>query len=239
MSLNSKIEWTEATWNPITGCTKISIGCENCYAERLCYRLKAMENEKYRNGFKPTIHPEALNEPLKWKTPKKVFVVSMGDIFHEDVPDDFIQEIFKVMNKSSMHIFQVLTKRSERYFKIMNNVEWSSNIWAGVTVEHSKYLHRLDDLRKVPSKVRFISFEPLLSDIPEISFKGIDWIIVGGESGPRSRKIDPSWVRNIKDQCLKQDTPFFFKQWGGFNKKKNGRKLDGKTWSEMPISISY
>ncbi|NUU94789.1 phage protein Gp37/Gp68 [Marinitoga sp. 1135] len=234
MAFKSKIEWTESSWNPVTGCTKESLGCQNCYAERLAKRLKNMGLKKYENGFKVTIHPKSLNEPLNWKKPQIIFVVSMGDLFHKDVPDDFIEKVFEVMNKAYWHTFQVLTKRSERLLEISKKVKWTDNIWAGVTVEHEKYLYRLNHLKKIPAKIKFVSMEPLLSDMPYIDFDGIDWVVVGGESGPGARSIEPDWVRNIRNMCLEQDIHFFFKQWGGFNKKKNGRILDGRTWDDMP-----
>ncbi|AKI96554.1 DUF5131 family protein [Kosmotoga pacifica] len=234
MSSSTKIEWTEATWNPVTGCSKFSKGCVHCYAERLCKRLQAMGSKKYRNGFQPTIHPETLTEPFKWKTPKMVFVVSMGDLFHESIPDYFIQQVFTVMNQAYWHTFQVLTKRAERFLEISRRVKWTSNIWAGVTVESEEYKHRIDLLREVPARVRFVSAEPLVGDLGELDLQQIHWVIAGGESGPASRKLEADWVRSIRDQCLEQNVLFFFKQWGGFNKKKNGRVLDGRTWDEKP-----
>lgn len=237
MAFSSKIEWTEATWNPVTGCSKISLGCANCYAERLAKRLQRIGNPKYRNGFKVTLHPEELSLPLKWKKPRMIFVVSMGDLFHEEVPDDFILKVFQVMNQAHWHVFQVLTKRAERLAELSKKLPWSPNIWAGVTVEHEHYIYRINLLKTVPSVVRFISFEPLLSDMPQLDLSGIDWVIVGGESGPRARPIKPEWVRHIRDMCLEQNVAFFFKQWGGFNKKKAGRILDGRTWDEYPTPI--
>jgi len=237
MAFSSKIEWTEATWNPVTGCSKISLGCANCYAERLAKRLQRIGNPKYRNGFKVTLHPEELSLPLKWKKPRMIFVVSMGDLFHEEVPDDFILKVFQVMNQAHWHVFQVLTKRAERLAELSKKLPWSPNIWAGVTVEHEHYIYRIDLLKTVPSVVRFISFEPLLSDMTQLDLSGIDWVIVGGESGPRARPIKPEWVRHIRDMCLEQNVAFFFKQWGGFNKKKAGRILDGRTWNEYPTPI--
>jgi len=238
MALNSSIEWTETTWNPITGCNKISDGCLNCYAERLAKRLKAMGLEKYKNGFKLSIHPETLEEPLKWKKKQMIFVCSMSDIFHKDVPDEFIIQIFEVMNKAHWHIFQVLTKRAERIPKIMDKVKWTPNIWLGTTIESPKYLYRIDYLKQAPAKVKFLSLEPLLADIPNLPLDYIDWVIVGGESGPGARPMKKEWVINIKKQCEKAGVPFFFKQWGGVNKKKTGRLLDGKTYDEMPKAIN-
>ena len=235
MARGSKIEWTEATWNPVTGCSKFSKGCEHCYAERLCKRLKAMGNKKYENGFKPTAHPETLNEPLGWKQPKMIFVVSMGDLFHEDISDSFIIQVFETMNKAYWHTFQVLTKRAERLLSISEKVDWTHNIWAGVTVECADYKHRIDLLKRVPSKVRFVSMEPLIGGIGFVELRKVHWVIAGGESGPGSRSLDPRWIREIRDQCVRQEVAFFFKQWGGFNKKANGRILDGQTWNQLPV----
>jgi protein gp37 len=238
MAKNTAIEWTESTWNPITGCNKVSDGCLNCYAEKLAYRLKAMGHKKYKNGFKVTLHYSALNEPLKWKKPQMIFVCSMSDIFHKDVPDDFIIQIFEVMNKAHWHIFQVLTKRADRIDKIKDKVKWTDNIWLGVTVENERALWRVKHLVNSPAKVKFLSLEPLLGDLPNLDLTGIDWVIVGGESGPGARPMKKEWVVNIRDKCKKYNVPFFFKQWGGINKKKNGRLLDGKTYDEMPKAIN-
>ncbi len=235
MAIKSRIEWTESSWNPITGCNKISEGCLNCYAESLAERLKAMGQSKYANGFKLTLHPDELETPLKWKKPKIIFVCSMSDIFHKDVPDEFIIRIFETMNKASWHIFQVLTKRAERIEKIKDKVEWTDNIWLGVTVENERNIWRIEYLANSPAKVKFLSLEPLLSDISNLPLKNIDWVIVGGESGINARPMEKQWVINIKNQCEKAGVPFFFKQWGGINKKKTGRLLDGKTYDEMPI----
>lgn len=229
----TKIEWTEQTWNPITGCTKISEGCVNCYAEKMSNRLKSMGLEKYADGFKLTLHPEKLTEPYKWRKQRMVFVNSMSDIFHEEVPLSFIQEIFKVMNNTN-HIYQLLTKRSQLLVKYSDFLEWNSNIWMGVTVESKKYLHRIDDLLQTPAKVKFLSLEPLLTDLNDINLRGIDWVIVGGESGNNARPLNKDWVVEIYQKCVEAKVPFFFKQWGGINKKKNGRKLNNKTYDEMP-----
>ena len=234
MATKSSIEWTSSTWNPITGCTKISSGCLNCYAERMARRLKAMGQKNYCNGFKVTCHHHVLDVPLQWKKPQTIFVNSMSDMFHEEVPLDFILEIFATMNSASQHLYQILTKRAERLYELSSLLGWSENIWMGVTVEASDYKYRIDYLRKTGAFVKFLSIEPLLEDLDILDLTGIDWVIVGGESGPGSRPMKPEWVRNIKKQCQKQKVPFFFKQWGGFNKKKNGRVLDGKTWDEMP-----
>lgn len=235
MSFNSAIEWTESTWNPMTGCTKVSLGCKNCYAERMAKRLQAMGQPNYQSGFQLTIHPHMLNLPLTWKKPQMIFVNSMSDIFHEDAPEDFIKKIFSVMAEAHWHIFQVLTKRSDRLLEFADDLKWQSNLWMGVTVETSEYVYRIEDLRQSPAKVKFLSFEPLLGPLKEINFDGIKWVIVGGESGPKARVMRKEWVIDIKDQCERANIPFFFKQWGGTNKKKSGRLLEGRTWNEMPV----
>ncbi len=231
---STKIEWTESTWNPITGCTKISAGCKNCYAERMAKRLQAMGQYNYRNGFKLTCHPHVLNLPLQWKKPQMIFVNSMSDLFHKDVTREFILKIFDTMNRASQHTFQILTKRASRLEKLSSLLPWSENIWMGVTVEDSDYKERIDYLRKTNAFIKFLSMEPLLEDVGTLDLKDIDWVIVGGESGPGARPINATWVRNIKEQCKKQNVSFFFKQWGGVNKKKNGRTLDNHTWDEIP-----
>ena len=233
----SKIEWTESTWNPVTGCTKISSGCLNCYAERMARRLKAMGQPNYRNGFKTTCHRHTLDMPLRWKKSQMIFVNSMSDLFHKDVPDDFILDIFSTMQQAQQHQYQILTKRAERLAELSPELSWLENIWMGVTVEAADYKYRIDYLRYTGASIKFLSLEPLLDDLGELNLDGIDWVIVGGESGPGARPIEISWVRNIREQCLTQKVPFFFKQWGGKNKKKAGRLLDGKTWDEMPISF--
>jgi len=230
----TKIEWTETTWNPTTGCSKISSGCKNCYAERLAKRLKSMGIEKYTNGFQLKTHPEVLNEPYSWKNPRSVFVNSMSDLFHEDMPLDFIKKVFKSMNENPIHTFQILTKRADILLEYSKHLEWSKNIWIGVTVENQENISRIDFLREVKANVKFISFEPLLGEIDNLNLDRIDWVIVGGESGPGARPMLENWVVKIKEQCKSQNTHFFFKQWGGTNKKKNGRLLEGKTWDEMP-----
>jgi protein gp37 len=237
MAQNSKIEWTESTWNPVTGCTKISPGCKNCYAERMALRLKAAGSPNYANGFKVTLHPHALEIPLRWKKHRTIFVNSMSDLFHKDVPFDFISKVFDVMHRASHHRFQVLTKRSDRLLELNSKLTWLRNVWMGVTVENADCTFRIDNLRRTDAATNFISFEPLLGPIPDIDLDGIDWVIVGGESGPRARPMEPQWATDIRDQCLDADVPFFFKQWGGINKKKNGRKLDGRIWDEMPSII--
>jgi len=237
MATQSAIEWTESTWNPVSGCTKISTGCLNCYAERMAKRLKAMGQERYKNGFKVTLHPEALTEPYHWKKPRVVFVNSMSDLFHEDIPFDFIQTVFKVTNDNTRHTFQVLTKRSERLSQLAPLLEWSENIWMGVTIENNNYIERANNLRTVNAAVKFLSLEPLLGPVPDLELAGIDWVIVGGESGPGARPILKKWVLDIKEKCERENIPFFFKQWGGVNKKKTGRKLLGRTWSNYPQAV--
>jgi len=234
MANRSAIEWTESTWNPLTGCTKVSPGCKNCYAERMALRLKAMNSPNYVNGFKLTMHPHVLKYPLTWKKPSIIFVNSMSDLFHADVPVSFIQEVFEVMHEASWHTFQVLTKRSSRLARLSSQIDWPSNVWMGVSIENDDYVFRSDDLRTTGAVIKFLSLEPLLGPLPNINLTGIDWVIVGGESGPRARPIKKDWVIDIRDQCSASSTPFFFKQWGGVNKKKAGRKLQGRTWDEMP-----
>lgn len=234
MSLSSKIEWTETTWNPVTGCTKISIGCKNCYAERMARRLKAMGQRNYSNGFKLTIHNHVLKNPLIWQKPTTIFVNSMSDLFHKDVSLSFIKKVFNIMNQTPWHTYQILTKRAERLADISDKLSWGKNIWIGVSVENADFKFRIDLLRKIKAKIKFISFEPLIGCVNKLCLKGIDWVIVGGESGPNARYMSSDWVCSIRDQCLVQKTPFFFKQWGGVKKKAAGRLLEGRTWDEMP-----
>jgi protein gp37 len=234
---SSKIEWTESTWNPSTGCTKISSGCANCYAERMAMRLKAMGTPKYANGFDVTLHEDSLAEPYTWKKPKVIFVNSMSDLFHEDIPFSFIEKVFKVMNENPQHIFQVLTKREENLLKYNDKLNWTSNIWMGVTVEDANAKKRIDYLRQTKAAIKFLSCEPLISDLGKLDLTNINWVIVGGESGPKSRPIEENWVLDIFSQCKRADIPFFFKQWGGVNKKKNGKKLKGVVYQEMPVNI--
>lgn len=236
MSTNSSIEWTESTWNPVTGCSKISTGCKHCYAERMTKRLVAMGQQNYRNGFEVTLHPHALELPLRLRKPQVIFVNSMSDLFHEEVPLDFIQQVFGVMNRATHHTFQVLTKRAERLRDLSYALPWPENVWMGVSVETARYKDRIDALRAVPAAVRFLSLEPLLGDLGEMELAGIDWVIVGGESGPGARPMKEDWVLKIKAQCEEQEVPFFFKQWGGVWKKKSGRTLLGRTWDQMPTS---
>ena len=236
MSTKSSIEWTESTWNPLTGCTKVSPGCKNCYADRMAKRLKAMGQEKYKNGFKLTLHSNSLEEPLKSKKPQMVFVNSMSDLFHKDVPISFIQKVFSVMREAHWHTFQVLTKRAERLLELDSSLDWPKNVWMGVSVENSDYVSRIDDLRKTHAHIKFLSLEPLLGPLSNMKLEGIDWVIVGGESGPGARPVQEEWVANIRDQCVAAKVPFFFKQWGGTNKKKAGRLLEGRTWEDMPTT---
>lgn len=234
---SSKIEWTNSSWNPLTGCTKISPGCQNCYAERMAKRLKAMGNPNYENGFDLTLHEKSLDIPLGWKTPQFIFVNSMSDLFHEDVPLEFVKRVFDTMRRADWHIFQVLTKRSERMLEMNEEIEWPTNVWMGVSIETEQYTYRIDHLRQTDANIKFLSLEPLLGPIVNLELKGVDWVIVGGESGPYSRPIKESWVIEIKNQCIDNSVPFFFKQWGGTNKKKAGRLLEGKTWNNMPKSM--
>ena len=234
MALKSKIEWTENSWNPVTGCDKYSAGCKNCYAEKMANRLYAMGQAKYKNKFQVTLHEQSLNEPLNWKKPSKIFVCSMSDIFHKDVPFEFVDKIFNTMKQADWHIFQVLTKRSDRLLEYSKRTLWPKNVWAGVTVEHKDYISRIKDLRAVKAPVKFISFEPLLSEMPYTDLKGIQWVICGGESGPHAREVNADWVRGIRDMAVNQNIQFLFKQWGGTNKKKTGRLLDGREWLDMP-----
>lgn len=236
---STKIEWTETTWNPVTGCTKISEGCRHCYAESFAIRLQAMGQEKYKDGFKLKLHHDTLNDPYKWKKSKIVFVNSMGDLFHKDVPIEFIQTVFNTMNNNPQHLFQILTKRADvlRFYDSEKWLNWTHNIWMGVTVENCEMTNRIELLRKTGARVKFLSCEPLLSAIPKMNLAGIDWVIVGGESGRTPRPIKEEWVIDIKEQCNKAGTAFYFKQWGGTNKKKAGSALNGKVYKEMPEII--
>ncbi len=235
MATNSHIEWTDATWNPVTGCTKVSPGCKHCYAERLSHRLQLMGQPNYRNGFKLTLQPQMLDLPLRWKTPKRIFVNSMSDLFHKDVPTDYIKRVFDAMKRAHWHQYQVLTKRSERLLELSNELEWSPQIWMGVSIENAKYKYRIDDLRQTGAHVKFLSLEPLLGSLGKLNLRAIDWAIVGGESGPGARPLNAEWVTEIRDQCIKSGVSFFFKQWGGVQKSKTGRTLEGRTWDQMPV----
>lgn len=237
MANASSIEWTEATWNPVTGCTKVSAGCKNCYAERMAKRLKAMGLDQYRNGFKVTLQPQALGLPYTWKKPRTIFVNSMSDLFHKNVPTRFIQDVFEVMKNCPHHVFQVLTKRPERVAELADGLPWPSNVWMGTSVEDDRVLDRIVKLQSVPANIRFLSLEPLLGPLPNLPLDGIDWVIVGGESGPKSRPMHEEWVIDIRDQCASASVAFFFKQWGGRNKKAAGRVLENQTWSEFPRSF--
>lgn len=234
MAARSSIEWTESTWNPVTGCNKISPGCKHCYAERMAMRLKAMGQPNYARGFELTLQAQALDLPLHWHKPQTIFVNSMSDLFHEDVPVWFIEQVFDVMRRASWHRFQVLTKRSARLLELSARLHWEPQIWMGVSVESADYLFRVADLRRTGAPIKFLSLEPLLGSLPTLCLSGIDWVIAGGESGPGARRMDPCWVRDVRDQCLAEGVPFFFKQWGGVNKKRAGRELDGRLWEEMP-----
>jgi protein gp37 len=238
MAAKTTIEWTESTWNPVTGCTKISPGCSHCYAERMANRLRAMGQPNYRNGFRVTVHPDTVETPLRWRRPQMVFVNSMSDLFHAHVPVDFILDLNSIMKQANWHVFQILTKRSERLVDCDSCIDWAENIWMGVTVENADYLHRIDHLRQCRARNRFISFEPLLGPVGRINLSKIDWVIVGGESGPGARPVLPEWVIDIKKQCIDQNVPFFFKQWGGVRKKKNGRVLEGKIYDAMPHAMT-
>lgn len=236
MGDKTAIEWTGATWNPVTGCTKVSTGCKHCYAERLAIRLQAMGNPRYKNGFAVTLHPDLLALPLRWREPRRIFVNSMSDLFHEAIPKDFIARIFDVMVRADWHNFQILTKRAERLAELAPALPWPEHIWQGVSVENARYTSRIAYLRRVPAAVKFLSIEPLLGPIPNLPLDEIHWVIVGGESGPQHRPADPRWVRDIRDQCVAADIRFFFKQWGGPTPKSGGCLLDGRTWDEFPES---
>jgi protein gp37 len=230
----TSIEWTELTWNPTTGCDKISAGCKYCYAEIMSKRLHAMGVEKYKDAFEVRMHPDALKIPYTWRSPKTVFVNSMSDLFHKDIPLDFIKQVFHVMNDNPQHVFQVLTKRSDLLLKYNSELRWGHNIWMGTSVENQKVMHRIDDLRQTGARVKFLSCEPLIGPLPKMNLTGIDWVIVGGESGHKARPMKEDWVLDILDQCKAADVKFFFKQWGGRNKKKAGRVLLDQTWDDMP-----
>jgi protein gp37 len=236
---NSKIEWTDSTWNPITGCDHVSNGCDHCYAERMAERLQAMGSPRYRDGFKLTIHEDLFDAPLRWTKPRTIFVNSVSDLFHEQLDFDVIDRIFDTMNRASWHTFQVLTKRPIELIKHGAKLNWTPNIWMGVTVESARYTHRIQALQSVDAKVRFVSFEPLLSAIPaDTDLSGIDWAIVGGESGPGARPMEAEWARGVRAVCRRYEAAFFFKQWGGVNKKRAGRELDGRHWDEMPEAVA-
>ena len=236
MAQGSSIEWTEATWNPVTGCTKISPGCKHCYAKRMSERLQAMGQRNYANGFSLSLQPHMLDLPLGWKKPKTIFVNSMSDLFHKEVGLAYIQRVFDVMRQAHWHRFQVLTKRAGRLAALASKLPWAPNIWMGVSVESDRYRGRIDDLRTTGAHTKFLSLEPLLGPLHNLDLAGIDWVIVGGESGPKARPMEADWAVDIRDQCLSAEVPFFFKQWGGPNKKKTGRLLEGRPWDDMPRS---
>lgn len=235
MGQGSTIEWTESTWNPVTGCTKISPGCKHCYAERMAKRLQAMGQRNYANGFALTLHPHMLDAPLRWRRPQRIFVNSMSDLFHKDVPDAFIHKVFEIMHTADWHTYQILTKRSERLAELGKALPWARHIWIGVSIELDRYVYRADHLRATGATTKFLSLEPLLGPLHHLDLSGVDWVIVGGESGPKCRAVNPEWVRDIRDRCVASGVPFFFKQWGGTQKSRNGRVLDGRTWDESPL----
>ena len=238
MAANSHIEWTEATWNPVTGCTKVSAGCKNCYAERLALRLEAMGNRRYRNGFRVTLHDDLVDLPKSWRISRMIFVNSMSDLFHKDVPLDFIQRVFAAMRDCSQHTFQILTKRSDRLLDLAPKIDWPPNVWMGVSIEDSRVLYRIDDLRRVSAAIRFLSCEPLIGSLAGIDLTDIQWVIVGGESGWGARPMKIEWVREIFRACRNHQVPFFFKQWGGIRKDLTGRLLRGRTYDEMPVGVA-
>jgi len=247
MAQRSAIEWTEVTWNPTTGCDRVSSGCDNCYAMALANRLKAMGVARYQRdgdprtsgpGFGVTCHPDVLKLPLTWRKPRVVFVNSMSDLFHAQVPLTFVQQVFDVMERTPQHTYQVLTKRARRLRRVAEHLPWPSNVWVGVSVENDDELQRVDELRRVPAAVRFLSCEPLLGPLEGLALDGIDWVIAGGESGPRARPMDPRWAADLRDLCQASRVPFFFKQWGGRSPKAGGRELDGRTWDAMPVAAA-
>jgi protein gp37 len=237
MGLSSSIEWTEATWNPVTGCTKVSPGCRHCYAERLATRLQAMGQRRYAQGFRVTLQEDLIDLPLRWRAPRRIFVNSMSDLFHEVIPEAFIRRVFATMKQADWHCFQVLTKRAERLATLSPLLCWRPHIWMGVSVEQRRYTWRIDALRQTEAWVKFLSLEPLLESLPNLDLRGIDWVIVGGESGPGARPMEASWVLDLRDQCQRAGVAFFFKQWGGVHKHTTGRVLDGRTWDEMPARL--
>lgn len=237
MARKSNIEWTNMTWNPVTGCSKVSTGCKHCYAATMAKRLEAMGSPRYKAGFRLTLHDDLIDLPKRWKTPRLVFVNSMSDLFHPDVPVEFIQRVFQSMQESPQHQFQVLTKRAERLNELSIDLDWPVNVWMGVSVENQRYAFRSDLLSRVPAHIRFLSVEPLVGPITNLPLEGIHWVIVGGESGPGARPMDPAWVATIHEQCMQANVPFFFKQWGGVQKHRSGRELFGRTFDDMPRGI--
>lgn len=236
MADRSAIEWTEATWNPVTGCSKVSPGCAHCYAESFAERWRGIPGHPYEQGFDLRLWPNRLDQPLRWTRPRMIFVNSMSDLFHEDIPDDFIHEVFDVMEQANHHTFQVLTKRHERLTELAGNLPWPDNVWMGVTIENRRFVERADYLRSVPAAVRFISAEPLLGPLERLNLANIDWLIAGGESGWKHRPVHAEWLRDLRDRCQKAGVAYFFKQWGGWRPKSGGRELDGRTWDELPES---
>ena len=239
MGAGTGIEWTSATWNPLTGCTKISPGCKHCYAERMSKRLQLMGQPNYARAFKLTLHQHMLVQPLKWKKPLRIFVNSMSDLFHKDVPFSFIQKVFDVMEQAHWHEFQILTKRADRLEEVSPRLPWPDNVWQGVSVENADFTFRIDHLRRTGAKTKFLSVEPLLGSIPNLDLNGINWVIVGGESGPGARPMAKKWVEEILAQCEAASVPLFFKQWGGVNKKKTGRELNGRTYDDLPGAVAH
>ena len=238
MADRSAIEWTEATWNPVTGCSKVSPGCAHCYAETFAERWRGVPGHPYEQGFDLRLWPQRLEEPLRWARPRMIFVNSMSDLFHEDIAAEYIADVFDVMVRAEHHTFQILTKRHERFAELAAELPWPDNVWMGVTIENRRFVHRADYLRQVPAAVRFISAEPLLGALEELDLDGIDWLIAGGESGPRHRPVKVAWLRELRDHCEHEQTAFFFKQWGGHRPKSGGRELDGRTWDQMPVARS-
>jgi protein gp37 len=238
MADNSAIEWTEATWNPVTGCHQVSPGCAHCYAKTFAERWRGVPGHPYERGFDLQLWPGRLEQPLKWARPRMIFVNSMSDLFHEGVPFDYIERVFDVMGRAERHTFQILTKRHERLAELAPLLDWHPNIWMGVSIENRRFIHRADRLREVNAAVRFISAEPLLGPLTGLDLAGIDWVIGGGESGPKHRRVQVDWLRNLRDQCAANDVAFFFKQWGGRTPKAGGRELDGRTWDQMPKAIA-
>ncbi len=234
MSARSRIEWTSASWNPVTGCDRVSPGCAHCYAKRFAERFSGVTGHPYEQGFGLRLWPDRLELPLRWRRPKLIFVNSMSDLFHEDVPDEYVERVFDVMGRADQHVFQVLTKRHERLADFAPRLHWPDNVWMGVSIENRRFVHRAEYLRHVPASVRFISAEPLLGPLEGLDISGVDWLIAGGESGPGHRRIHADWVRELRDRCADEGVAFFFKQWGGARPKSGGRVLDGRTWDEMP-----
>ncbi len=238
MAEHTTIEWTDATWNPVRGCAKISPGCKNCYAERFAERFRGVNAHPFEQGFDLRLVPGKIGEPLRWKTPQRIFVNSMSDLFHDQVPVEYIKDVFEVMNRANWHQYQVLTKRAERLEALSGELPWAPHIWMGVSVENKDYLWRIDHLRRTKAHIKFLSIEPLIGPLGKINLRDIDWVIAGGESGPHARPMDAAWVRDVRDQCVRGGVSFFFKQWGGVQKKRHGRHLEGRTWDEMPELVT-